>query len=167
MTKPKITIHLDIDGLLFAHYGTPECFQLRPGVNSFLEWAVKNFECRWLTCWPTDEIQSLMKLLYCRAAKDIRTSDSWRESSHKTTEIDPKEPWIWIDDAPTIEEIKVLDIWEQTDRLVLVNPCGADELERVKGVLQTMKEQYNKTGHFTTEPRPTAKDLIRRTLMAA
>ena len=52
----------DIDGVLFGDYDGG--FQLRPGVNTWLEWAFEHFEVAWSTSWDPEKIEAPLTVTY-------------------------------------------------------------------------------------------------------
>lgn len=133
MDKP--TLYIDVDGVLFGLYGDPECFQLRPGVSSFLTWATKHFECKWLTCWPEKALRELAKATYGFSGAPFPEYVEWGPGN-KTDGIDYTREWFWIDDGPVGREMRDLADRGVRDRLIRVDGNGPDELERVRTVLQ-------------------------------
>lgn len=131
---PKPILYIDVDGVLFGLYGDPESFQLRPGVTSFLRWATERFECRWLTAWPQDRMEELMRRIYASQYLTIVYAD-WRPNS-KTDGIDfSAAEWFWIEDGINESEEATLQARGCYDRFIYVDARGADELERVRQVL--------------------------------
>jgi len=140
-TKP--ILYIDVDGVLFGLYGDPQAFQLRPGVSSFIQWAMKHFDCKWLTSWPKEALVKLYNSLY-NFGGDMLFPDyvDWRNCSRKqgvtdrkTAGIDWNAEWFWIDDGPVGVERMDLRSRNAWHRWIEVRYEGADELERVRAIL--------------------------------
>src|SRR5262245_26398344 len=98
MSKPRL--YIDMDGVLFGYYDY--FFQLRPNAVGFLRWAVKYFDCRWLTAWAEPDIAALFSHIY---GGDLATKIVWTswskqpDESDKARAIDLSQPFYWIEDG--------------------------------------------------------------------
>jgi hypothetical protein len=117
-------LYLDVDGVLrYAHQGV---WKLRLEAESFLEWAVTEFECRWLTSWR-DPSRELPRHFGLRIPPGISETawldfDSDGTPLGKSAAINFKEDWRWIEDAPTSFDIERLREARQLARLIKVDP---------------------------------------------
>ncbi|MEC4890961.1 MAG: hypothetical protein RI101_12980 [Nitrospira sp.] len=123
----------DIDGVLFGEYDGQ--FQLRPGVSSWLRWAVQTFDLVWLTSWDREKLHTLLRGLYLDDVIQQSTYGDWMNYQHKEAWLERAHKrlngraWYWVDDIHT--DISTLP----AESCVLVNPKGRDELERLKTFL--------------------------------
>lgn len=143
MKKP--VLYIDVDGVLFGEYC--DNFQLRPNVMGFLQWCIEHFDCRWLTCWSHDQLESLFHRIY--ADKVFKAIKYVRWSRHgfndKTVGIDFNADWYWIDDDLFPEEQMVLTYHRCLDRHIRVNPNGEYELQVVQAKLrEILNSKINK-----------------------
>lgn len=129
----KKILFVDIDGVLFAEYDG--YYQLRPGVSSFFVWAKEHFHCEFLTCWSWSRVQTLLELLYIdRRSLEIGYR-LWYNL--KTDGINPKaDDFYLLDDRLLPAEIVQLENWGLIDRYLKIEPTGADELVRVRQLLE-------------------------------
>jgi squalene cyclase len=133
----KSILYIDVDGVLFGEYNG--FFQLRPNVLGFLDWCNQYFECRWLTCWGKDQLESLSLRIYGEAIfKKIKYIRWCRDGdySHKTQGINFNEDWFWIDDELCKAEKEDLESRGMLDRHIKVNDKGQDELKKVQKRLE-------------------------------
>ncbi|UVT17610.1 MAG: hypothetical protein H8K04_08795 [Nitrospira sp.] len=136
----KPVLYLDVDGVLFGLYGTPEAFQLRPGVTSFLTWIHERFQLSWLTAWSQRSVEHLCDSIYFREVNQTRYvnwsgyagKELWLAERKDTL---AKVDWLWIDDnLPVPERLRELGL--DPARCLPAAPTGADELQRLQGLLQ-------------------------------
>ncbi len=133
------TLYVDIDGVIFGIYGG--VYQIRPFTGSFLEWANRHFNVSFLTAWPEKDVDKLIDSLCSRH------SFSYTEWKHDKTEaiqrINCDKDFIWIDDDPSIKDLKWLKESECEDRIVLVNPKGINGLnDAVVKICDIAKIEY-------------------------
>lgn len=169
-TKPNL--YLDVDGVFFALYGDPVCYQIRPGAHSFLKWAVMHFNCKWLTCWSKDHLLSkkyrvvdddgtirdavvagfmLLGYMYtagedCEYIDWHRVPRRWsREHSDKVDAIDvPNEDFYWLEDGIDQAAERVLKEHHKYDRYFYVDERGEDGLIIARRWLeQKLRERSN------------------------
>jgi len=136
----KPVLYLDVDGVLWdvAEDGT---FKGSNGLESFMNFALENFEVRWLTSWALEgyiredrlpQLENFTKLSL-ETWKQVCPSMKWREN--KTEAIDWEEhfygrPFVWIEDGLLDEELIFLselnyldcyihtDVFEDPDALI-------------------------------------------------
>ncbi len=126
---PKIaTVYLDVDGVLFGNYGG--CMQLRPHTNMVLRELAARYNVTWLTAWPEDRIRLLMELLYIG---DMNAKVSYtRWTDRKIESVDMSNPWYWVDDNISAEDIAYASERRQdVRRLVAMRPYGIYELSQL------------------------------------
>lgn len=133
----------DIDGVLFGHYGPSKHFQLRPGVNDWMQWAHEHFTIIWFTAWGQEKVKNLVHVLYLDRFGPVKYAD-WSTYQNKATWLSEKmktlagREWYWIDDNILPQnELEALGI--PVDRCILVNPNGEHGLEEVKLQLEGRK----------------------------
>lgn len=142
----KIDLYIDVDGVLFGLYGG--CFQLRPNVKGFLNWCTNHFNCYWLTYWPADRVEDMLRLIYCSDLAVFIPHTRWMERAHhKAGAINYSRPFYWIDDDPNDEEMQILSEHGAKHRFIAVNPKGRDGLwvvqRRLNRILELEGEKAN------------------------
>jgi len=123
----------DIDGVLFGEYDGG--FQLRPSVNTWLEWAFEHFEVVWLTSWDQEKIKALLTVTYNANLLHQFHHAEWTNYADNTVwlaealkRLGQREVF-WIDDeAVPVEGVEV----------IRVNPKGAHELVAVQAQLDQL-----------------------------
>lgn len=123
----------DIDGVLYGEYDG--AFQLRPGVNTWLEWAFEHFEVIWLTSWDQEKIKAFLTVTYNGHLLQQFHNANWTNYADKTvwlveamTRLAERDVF-WIDDeAVPIEDVEA----------IRVNPKGAHELVAVQAQLDQL-----------------------------
>lgn len=105
MGDAKPALYIDVDGVLIAPYHEGEYPQLRPNVVRFLQWAIKHFECRWLTAWTKDRLDTLLScLMVPDVARQIKEVKRTYGPHGKAGDIDYARNWYWIEDGLLAEE---------------------------------------------------------------
>lgn len=137
MMKP-ILFH-DIDGVLFGEYAG--CFQLRPGVKSWMTWAHEHFNVVWFTAWAEEKVKGFCHVLYLRELP-FKFAD-WQSFAEKELWLSSKLPtlsqteWFWIDDnIPEVEKLQELGV--NPERCLQVSPEGVCELEALQKRLEVL-----------------------------
>ena len=132
MGPKPILIH-DIDGVLFGDYAG--AFQLRPRVNTWLEWAFDQFEVIWLTSWDQEKVKALLTVTYNANLLPHFRYAEWTNYANKTVWIAEAlkllvdQEVYWIDDeAVPVERVQV----------IRVNPKGEHELVAVQAQLDQL-----------------------------
>ena len=123
----------DIDGVLFGEYDGG--FQLRPGVNTWLEWAFEHFEVIWLTSWEQEKVKAFLTVTYNANLLHQFHHSNWTNYADKTvwlkeavTRLGERDVF-WIDDEGVpIEGVEA----------IRVNPKGAHELIAVQAQLDQL-----------------------------
>jgi hypothetical protein len=107
-------LYIDIDGVILNNNksGTigPFDSNIKVGVNEFIDFVTKNFDCYWLTAWSINGEQSAIKeyiIPYLpRSARSIKFA-KW--VNLKTEGIDLSNyDWLWIDDQLLRAEYEIL-----------------------------------------------------------
>jgi hypothetical protein len=132
MSLKPILFH-DIDGVLFGDYNG--AFQLRPGVNTWLEWAFEQFEVIWLTSWDQEKVKAFLTVTYnANLVGQFRYAE-WTNYANKTVWIAEalkllaEQEVFWIDDeAVPVEGVEA----------IRVNPKGEHELIAVQAQLDQL-----------------------------
>lgn len=135
----KPILYIDVDGVLFGEY--EGYFQLRPNVIGFLEWCTKYFDCRWLTCWGQDQLESLFNMIYGTRVEQKIKYHKWFHLDNKAKAIDLDNDFYWIEDGLPEDEIEILDNAHKTDRYIYVNNQGRDELDKIREILEDRLKQ--------------------------
>lgn len=134
--KEKV-LFIDIDGVLFGEYD--DCYQLRPGVSSFLTWAHQYYRLEFLTCWSWSRVQDLLALLYIDRRSLQIGYRVWY--NFKTDGIHPeKDEFYLIDDNLIAEEIAQLERWGLKERYLKVERTGKDELYRIQKQIMELEQ---------------------------
>lgn len=148
MHRRKPILFHDIDGVLYGTYGG--CFQLRPNVKPWLEWASEHFEVVWLTTWDEEKIKTLLSVVGAEKFwKDLPRPQTLRRPAWEQRQSKAKwiaatgslkgQPWVWIDDdLPTLEELQALGI--DPARCLAVDPKGPDALVMIQAQCTEMLE---------------------------
>lgn len=132
-----IRLYLDIDGVLLT-----KKLQVPEGAQSLIAFAVKHFDCYWLTThcrhganksipylaqfYPTSTIELL---------KQVKAND-WMDL--KTEGIRKGSDFIWLEDAPFEAERRVLEEWNKTESLWTVDLGQPKALAAVLQQLQDL-----------------------------
>ena len=158
MSNPNL--FLDIDGVLLARISDPAQpgLALAPHAEKFLEFALSNFDCRWLSthCRDGDTAHLLAYLRpYCTDAifdliQQVKPT-TWK--TLKTEVLDPDDDWRWLDDSPLAFEIQGLKNRGLSDRWIEVNTNKRpDDLLQAMDRLREVAAPYCK--RFETPPPP-------------
>ena len=137
MSVKPILFH-DIDGVLFGDY--EGAFQLRPGVNAWLEWAFEQFEVIWLTSWDQEKVKAFLTVTYnANLISQFRYAE-WTNYANKTVWIAEavkllvEQEVFWIDDeAVPVEGVQA----------IRVHPKGEHELIAVQAQLDQLLALYH------------------------
>jgi predicted phosphatase len=123
----------DIDGVLFGEYDG--AFQLRPAVNTWLEWAFEHFEVIWLTSWDQEKVKALLTVTYNGNLLHQFHYAEWTNYADKT---------VWL--AEALQRLGERDVYWIDDEAVpvegieaiRVNSKGAHELIAVQAQLDQL-----------------------------
>jgi hypothetical protein len=129
---------MDVDGPFFGTYDG--ALQLKPGANTFLRWAVEHFDCRWLTCWPHEEILKWLKSTYCSytdvlAIPYIR----WMRGpggGDKVNSVDLTADFFWFEDGIGREAERVLQEAGKLDRYIFTDFYDREAIYKLKAELE-------------------------------
>jgi hypothetical protein len=157
--KPRL--YLDIDGVIYGHYGGE--WQIRPYAATLVKWAEQYFDIYWLS-FNSRRVE-VVKTIYCPgevitqwytpAGRDERgfptfAPEDWHplaERAEKLIGINKtggfNGEWFLIEDTPpTTDQRKILEDLGCLHRWIVVPDTGSDVLLDVKTVL----ENYGNTG---------------------
>lgn len=147
MKKKKPILYLGVDGVLLTYRA--ECDKnghavVRPRVKEFLEYATRQFQCRWLTSWYQGKDQNHIAFLcknYLRPAGVTPETLSevipygWRSGNagflDKVNSIDVRENFYLVDDRISLNELPM----EYRHRFINLHPTRQNELEKAVKVL--------------------------------
>jgi len=122
-------LFLDIDGVLLRrrHSGMFDGFELAPHCLDFLEWAMRRFQCRWLSTRCRSGLLDGSRRAFGLAGApfddprwavlNLIEPATW--SVNKTELIDPRSDFWWLDDDPSEHDrdwLRVHDREESADR---------------------------------------------------
>lgn len=129
-------LYLDIDGVLL----TKRLPRPADGVEGFIAFAVKNFDCYWLTTHCKGSNLTVLKYLKpyfdSEAYSLMATVKPTNWDTLKTEAIDFDSDFYWLDDAPLNIEIKTMCEAGKSDRLILVDLAREKELVNIQRILQ-------------------------------
>ena len=130
-------LYVDIDGVLL----TKKQPRKAEGVDTFIDFAISNFQCYWLTTHCKGDSQTALNYLtrYFESSmlNKLTKFKSTTWDALKTDGIDLKSDFYWLDDAPLKYEVNYLKSINKSDRLIIVNLENQNELERIKSQLPT------------------------------
>lgn len=125
-------LYIDIDGVLLTKRNT----RASCGAIEFIDYAIKNFDCYWLTTHCRDgNTDGLLKMLsqyfpqYTLEKLKMIKPTVW--STLKTEAIDFSSAFLWLDDYVFEAEKKVLREKGCLNNLILVNLENAKELQEI------------------------------------
>ena len=126
-------LYLDIDGVLLTTKNT----KAANGAIEFIDFALSNFECYWLTTHCKDGNSSqILKLLAQYFSDDVveklKKVKPTKWDTLKTEGIDFESDFFWLDDYVFEAEKKVLEKHNCLENLILVNLYNKNEISRVK-----------------------------------
>lgn len=130
------TLHIDIDGVLNKADGDwSNGPAWRRDAPAFLKWALKHFDCSFLTAWYLKKniVNKCLTPLGLRDQADEFKYPDWQH--WKTEGIDFSRPFYWIDDNCMEEEFAVLEAHNVRDSLIDVTPKGEEELKITAKIL--------------------------------
>lgn len=130
--ETKTKLFIDVDGVLFGVYGGT--LQLRPFVNSFLQWAQKKFDCYFLTGWPEEMIRSFLTVSYLDTTS-IQYAYWGEYKTEAIEELAPDGDFFWIDDECIRQEAEVLHKHGWQEKWIEVSMEGIEPLERTIRIL--------------------------------
>ena len=114
-------LYLDVDGVL--QYADGGGWRPRLEAEDFLAWAVRHFECRWLTAWarPNDSIPTKLGIKVPPGIVEVKWRSARERNSFKAAAISDGEDWVWLEDEPSEFDLADLRRRGQMGRLVMVN----------------------------------------------
>jgi len=126
-------LYLDIDGVLLTTKNT----RAADGAVEFIDFALSNFDCYWLTTHCRDgKCNQLLRLLAQYFPDDVlekmKKVKPTKWDTLKTESIDFETDFYWLDDYAFEAEKKVLEQHKCLGNLILVNLNNNDELLQVK-----------------------------------
>lgn len=103
-------MYLDIDGVLLGKLEGR--IELAKGAESFIDYALQNYDCYWLTTHCKGDTQTVLDYLAQYSTSDftekIRLIKATNFDTWKTEAIDFSQEFIWVDDYLFNAEINVL-----------------------------------------------------------
>lgn len=136
-------LYLDIDGTILTHEpgDGPSGNALKTGVVDFLEWAVKEFDCYWLTAWAVDgENADITHDLDPYLPPSCRGIPVARWHLLKTEAFANEDgDFLWADDSILHAEYKWLDERDWADRVVLARAADPSVAAIEKEIKQKSK----------------------------
>jgi len=127
--------YIDIDGVLLTKKG-----QVPDSASELIDFLIANFKCHWLTTHCQGNKINPLKYLSQYYAKDIMqlleqvSATTW--DSLKTSAIDFKNPFVWLEDQPMQAEILVLEKGGWNSSLIVVDLEQPNELRRIISSLE-------------------------------
>ena len=117
----KKLLYLDVDGVL--QYADGGCLRPRLEAEYFLAWAVRHFECRWLTAWarPNESVPAKLGIRVPPGIVEVKWQSARKTHSFKAAAICDDEDWAWLDDEPSEFDLADLKRRGQMGRLVMVD----------------------------------------------
>ena len=165
-------LYIDVDGVLLGNgdlSAGPQVSFARY-TKEFLEFALANFDCYWLTSHCKGDAQRLLDYLGRFADKDVAALlVKIRPTNFDMLKTEALQgDFYWLDDAPLQAELNWLREQNVRDRWIHVDVCQhPDDLMRAMGILQTAieKRQCTREAHITIRPfepkdQPAARSLI-------
>lgn len=122
----KPILYIDYDGVLTGKYDG--FLQVRPGVVTFIRWALAHFECRWLTCMSEAEMENAMRVLNLGMLRRHIKYWNWPHGRDKADSINLKEDFYWAEDGIGKYAENVLFKAGKLNRYVRVPSEGKDNL---------------------------------------
>ncbi len=134
-------LYLDIDGVLLTAKHT----KAAPGVEAFVDFITRHFDCYWLTTHCKGDSHSAIHYLAqflppttLAKLKDAVQPTNW--DALKTEAIDLASDFYWVDDSPFQAEIAHLQASKAVARLIVVDLARPDELATIQVKLQATQE---------------------------
>lgn len=123
--KKAIDIYIDIDGVIVSLNPTTKPYpRLVPDAVYFLNWAKKNFNCYFLTCWSEEALKDLLPII---VEWNIPIC-SWKYM--KTEAIDMERDFIWLEDGILEEEKDILKKYNKIDNYIYIDPYDDNALTK-------------------------------------
>lgn len=143
-------LYLDVDGTLLSHIdGTgPDGKIWKEGATDFLEWAIKNFDCYWLTGWAKGgDMSEIVKDLNPFLPESCRDIPAAHWTRLKTEALEREDgQFLWADDAVLHNEWQFLDEngWSANVVLAKANDPSVKAIEaEIKEKMQYLLERQN------------------------
>jgi hypothetical protein len=152
-----LRLYLDIDGtVLSTEPGNgPSEKALKTGAIDFLEWAVKEFDCYWLTAWAVNgeeaDIRHDLDPFLPPSCRGIPVAKWGRLKTEAFAHEDGN--FLWADDSVLHAEYKWLDERDWSDRVILAKTTDPtiDAIE--SEIKKKSKFLQERPGHFGA-PKP-------------
>lgn len=130
-----IKLYLDIDGVLLT-----KNHEIPLNALEFINWAVGNYDCYWLTTHCKGNTQTAIKYLRSYYPSDIITKMETIKATNwdilKTEAIDIESNFFWIDDNPFLSEKAFLAGVGRGNQLIHVDLKRIEELVRVMKIIE-------------------------------
>ena len=136
----RVRLYLDVDGVLLGK-SDPKSSEivLARHAEEFVEFALRTFECWWLTTHCRGEVRPVLEYLrpYCGGRLLQRLSE-FRPTNWKTLKTEALlSPFFWLDDSPLAVELDWLTSHNLLDRWILVDTRKRpDDLEVTRRFLE-------------------------------
>lgn len=119
--KIRKVLYLDVDGVL--QYADGGCWRPRLEAGDFLAWAVRHFDCRWLTAWarPNESVPAKLGIRVPPGIVEVKWRSASERNPFKASAISDDQDWVWLEDEPSEFDLADLKRRRQIGRLVLVD----------------------------------------------
>lgn len=130
-------------------YADGGCWRPRLESEDFLAWAVRHFDCRWLTAWaqPNASLPARLGIKVPPGIVEVNWRSLGGEYPFKAAAIRDDEDWVWLEDEPSEFDVAALKRRRQMARLVMVNASKPFVLMgQVRNLLEERLARHAPTG---------------------
>ena len=119
--RVQSVLYLDVDGVL--QYADGGCWRRRLEAEDFLTWAVRHFDCRWLTAWarPNESLPAKLGIKVPPGIVEVKWQSARVSHPFKAAAICDDEDWVWLEDEPSEFDLADLRRRRQISRLIVVD----------------------------------------------
>lgn len=117
-------LFIDVDAVLLGKKNPSDVHQtLASGCEDFIDYALNNFECYWLTSHCRGSTEPVLNYLQPYTTPSLRSKlEQINATNYKTFKTEALHgDFLWIDDSPTAYEIDYLDKRDWLNRWLQVN----------------------------------------------